>query len=122
MADTSRKAETMDILGHSCSNADELTNDHYLKKGAILVDGVVLNGPLLDAKAGEKFVEEAFPIIMEDAIKKATDVNEKVCEWQPPEELMKLLDLELRDTGESHHQLLQRCQDVIKYSVKTEKI
>ncbi|XP_048406963.2 acidic amino acid decarboxylase GADL1-like isoform X4 [Stegostoma tigrinum] len=119
MGDASRKAETMDILGHTCSNADELTNDHYLKKGAILVDGVVLNGPLLDAKAGEKFVEEAFPIIMEDAIKKATDVNEKVCEWQPPEELMKLLDLELRDTGESHHQLLQRCRDVIKYSVKT---
>ncbi|GCC31597.1 hypothetical protein chiPu_0010057 [Chiloscyllium punctatum] len=119
MEDTSRKAETMDILGYNGSTADELTNDRYPKKGAILVDGVVLNGPLLDAKAGEKFVEEAFPIIMEDAIKKATDVNEKVCEWQPPEELMKLLDLELRDTGEPHHQLLQHCRDVIKYSVKT---
>lgn len=59
-------------------NVDELKKDQHLKKGAILVDGVILNGPLLDAKAGEKFIEDAFPIIMEDAIRKATDVNEKV--------------------------------------------
>lgn len=109
----------MEQQANSSPTADELKKDQHLKKGAILVDGVILNGPLLDAKAGEKFIEDAFPIIMEDAIRKATDVNEKVCEWQHPEDLKKLLDLELRDTGESHHQLLQRCRDVIKYSVKT---
>eukprot|EP00062_Callorhinchus_milii_P005568 gi/632945142/ref/XP_007887890.1/ PREDICTED: glutamate decarboxylase-like protein 1 [Callorhinchus milii] len=109
----------MDGQSLSGTHSDDLKKSHYLKKGAVLVDGVVLNGPLLDAKTGEKFVEDAFPIIMEEAIKKATDINEKVCEWQPPEELKKRLDLELRDTGEPHAHLLQRCRDVIKYSVKT---
>uniref|UniRef100_H2ZUT1 Glutamate decarboxylase like 1 n=1 Tax=Latimeria chalumnae TaxID=7897 RepID=H2ZUT1_LATCH len=89
------------------------------KKNAILVDGVILNGPIIDAKAGQQFIQEAFPIIMEEAIRKGTDVNEKVCEWQPPAQLKKILDLELRDVGENHQRLLQRCQDVIRYSVKT---
>ncbi|MBN3291324.1 GADL1 decarboxylase, partial [Polypterus senegalus] len=128
-------------------------------KNAVLVDGVVLNGPTLDSKSGERFVEEAFPLIMEEAVRKATNVNEKiqssghydsppamfgatnvvscegfvaksrvyqghkrgadVCEWQPPDALKQLLDLELREEGETHQQILQRCQDVIKYSVKT---
>ena len=48
------------------------------KKSAVLVDGVVLNGPTTDAKAGEKFVEEACRLIMEEVVLKATDVSEKV--------------------------------------------
>ncbi|KAF3827073.1 hypothetical protein GH733_002559 [Mirounga leonina] len=89
------------------------------KKSAVLVDGVVLNGPTTDARAGEKFVEEAWKLIMEEVVLKATDVNEKVCEWRPPEQLKQLLDLEMRDTGEPPHRLLELCQDVIRYSVKT---
>ncbi|XP_053119579.1 acidic amino acid decarboxylase GADL1 isoform X2 [Hemicordylus capensis] len=89
------------------------------KKNAILVDGIVLNGPVADSKAGEKFVEEASKIIMEQVIKKAADVTEKVCEWHPPEKLKTLIDLELKDTGETHLRLLQLCQDVIRFSVKT---
>lgn len=50
------------------------------KKSAVLVDGVILNGPTTDAKAGEKFVEEACRLIMEEVVLKATDVNEKVKE------------------------------------------
>ncbi|KAM6169241.1 LOW QUALITY PROTEIN: acidic amino acid decarboxylase GADL1 [Rhynchocyon petersi] len=89
------------------------------KRSAVLVDGVVLNGPTTDAKAGEKFVEEACRLIMEEVVLKATDVNQKVCEWQPPEQLKQLLDLEMRDVGEPPHRLLELCQDVIRYSVKT---
>lgn len=48
------------------------------KKNAVLVDGVILNGPITDSKAGEKFVEEACKIIMEEIIRKADDVTEKV--------------------------------------------
>lgn len=48
------------------------------KKSAVLVDGVVLNGPTTDRRAGEKFVEEACRLIMEEVVLKATDVNEKV--------------------------------------------
>ncbi|XP_032124289.1 acidic amino acid decarboxylase GADL1 [Sapajus apella] len=89
------------------------------KKSAVLVDGVVLNGPMTDAKAGEKFVEEACRLIMEEVVLKAADVNEKVCEWKPPEQLKQLLDLEMRDSGEPPHRLLELCRDVIRYSVKT---
>ncbi|XP_004417350.1 PREDICTED: glutamate decarboxylase-like protein 1-like, partial [Odobenus rosmarus divergens] len=89
------------------------------KKSAVLVDGVVLNGPTTDARAGEKFVEEACKLIMEEVVLKSIDVNEKVCEWRPPEQLKQLLDLEMRDMGEPHHRLLELCQDVIRYSVKT---
>ncbi|XP_029442316.1 acidic amino acid decarboxylase GADL1 isoform X2 [Rhinatrema bivittatum] len=89
------------------------------RKNAVLVDGVVLNGPIIDSKAGEKFVEEAYRMIIEEAVRKATDVTEKVCEWQSPEQLRKLLDVELRDSGESHQRLLQLCQNTIRYSVKT---
>ncbi|XP_074261881.1 acidic amino acid decarboxylase GADL1 isoform X5 [Saimiri boliviensis] len=88
-------------------------------KSAVLVDGVVLNGPMTDAKAGEKFVEEACRLIMEEVVLKATDVNEKVCEWRPPEQLKQLLDLEMRDSGQPPHRLLELCRDVIRYSVKT---
>lgn len=48
-------------------------------------------------------------------------LNLQVCEWRPPEQLKQLLDLEMRDTGEPHHRLLELCQDVIRYSVKTSK-
>lgn len=45
----------------------------------------------------------------------------QVCEWKEPEELAQLLDLELRATGEPQDRLLQRVQDVAKYSIKTSK-
>lgn len=45
----------------------------------------------------------------------------QVCEWKEPEQLALLLDLELRATGESQHRLLQRVEDVAKYSIKTSK-
>lgn len=44
---------------------------------------------------------------------------EQVCEWRSPEQLKELLDLELRDGGESESKILQRCRDAIRYSVKT---
>lgn len=48
------------------------------KKDAVLVDGVILNGPIMDSKAGEKFVEDACKIIMEEVVQKADDITEKV--------------------------------------------
>ena len=43
----------------------------------------------------------------------------QVCEWKDPEELARLLDLELRATGEPQHKLLERVSDVANYSIKT---
>uniref|UniRef100_A0A8C5DGS5 Glutamate decarboxylase like 1 n=1 Tax=Gouania willdenowi TaxID=441366 RepID=A0A8C5DGS5_GOUWI len=72
--------------------------------------------PVLDSQS---FLSQSMNIILEDAVKKSTDVKEKVCEWRSPEELKELLDLELRDEGESESEILQRCRDTIRYSVKT---
>ncbi|ETE60347.1 Glutamate decarboxylase-like protein 1 [Ophiophagus hannah] len=98
-----------EVVRSSFSSA-EMNNqkEKSQKKNSILVDGVILNGPVADSKSGEKFVEEVSKMIMEE-----------VCEWQSPEKLRTLLDLELKDTGENHPKLLQLCQDVIQFSVKT---
>ncbi|KAM6909727.1 cysteine sulfinic acid decarboxylase [Xenentodon cancila] len=84
-------------------------------------DSFVLNGSAVDMLAGERFLQQAMEIIMDEAIKKATNVKEKVCEWRSPEQLKELLDLELKDGGESESKILQRCRDAIRYSVKTSK-
>ncbi|KAM9309142.1 acidic amino acid decarboxylase GADL1-like [Pholidichthys leucotaenia] len=81
-------------------------------------DSFILNDHTMDETA-ERFISQAMEIIMEEAVKKATKVQEKVCEWHSPEQLKELLDLELRDGGESESEILQRCRDAIRYSVKT---
>ncbi|XP_035984904.1 acidic amino acid decarboxylase GADL1 [Fundulus heteroclitus] len=84
-----------------------------------VADDVPLNGSPLDDLAAESFLQRSMSMILEEAVKKATDVRQKVCEWRSPEELKELLDLELRDGGESEAQILERCRDAIRYSVKT---
>ncbi|XP_061871455.1 cysteine sulfinic acid decarboxylase [Colius striatus] len=84
-----------------------------------MAEAVGLEQPGLDRAGGEEFLQEAMRVLLDEAVRKATDVAEKVCEWKEPQELRELLDLELRDTGEPPGRLLERCQDVIHYSVKT---
>ncbi|XP_045552186.1 acidic amino acid decarboxylase GADL1 isoform X1 [Salmo salar] len=107
------------LCGDTSSKASESPAEPKGKRPPVLVDGVTLNGPTLDIREAESFLREAMPIIMEEAVWKATDVKEKVCEWRSPEQLKDLLDLELREGGEAHPQILQRCRDAIRYSVKT---
>ncbi|KAM6473670.1 cysteine sulfinic acid decarboxylase isoform 3-T3 [Liasis olivaceus] len=78
-----------------------------------------LSSPGLDQVAGETFLQEAFQIMLEEGIRKGMDASEKVCIWKEPEELQQILDLDLKDSGEPHEKLLERCRDVIRYSVKT---
>ncbi|XP_008284424.1 glutamate decarboxylase-like protein 1 [Stegastes partitus] len=92
---------------------------HPVKCSPVVIDDVSLNGPTLNVLAAEEFIHQSMDIIIEDAVKKASDVREKVCEWHSPEQLKELLDLELRDGGESDSKILQRCKDTIRYSVKT---
>ncbi|XP_030638995.1 acidic amino acid decarboxylase GADL1-like [Chanos chanos] len=89
------------------------------KKCPVMVDGMLQNGPTLDIRAADGFLRDAMSIIMEEAVNKATDIKEKVCEWQAPEQLKELLDLDLREGGEAQSKILQRCRDAIHYSVKT---
>uniref|UniRef100_A0A672H7X0 Acidic amino acid decarboxylase GADL1-like n=1 Tax=Salarias fasciatus TaxID=181472 RepID=A0A672H7X0_SALFA len=109
-----------DLLGSETVDHDkDQYPGHPVKCSPVMVDGVALNGPTVNILDSEDFLQQSMAIILEDAVKKATDVKEKVCEWRPPEELKELLDLELRDEGESESQILQRCRDAIRYSVKT---
>ncbi|NXN74555.1 CSAD decarboxylase, partial [Himantopus himantopus] len=78
-----------------------------------------LEHPGLDKAAGEEFLREALQILLDEAVRKGTDVTEKVCEWKEPEELRELLDLELPSRGERPERLLERCRVVIQYSVRT---
>ncbi|XP_062488602.1 cysteine sulfinic acid decarboxylase isoform X2 [Pezoporus occidentalis] len=78
-----------------------------------------LEHPGWEAAAGEEFLREALRVLLEEAVRKGTDVTEKVCEWREPLELRELLDLELRSGGEPPERLLQRCRDVVRFSVKT---
>ncbi|XP_072105763.1 cysteine sulfinic acid decarboxylase isoform X2 [Mobula birostris] len=89
------------------------------RKHPLTVDGILLDRPLNDPKGGEQFVQDAFQVILDEAIRKGTDVDEQVCEWKEPDELRALLDLDLVDAGEPSEKLLERCRDVIRYSVKT---
>ncbi|XP_033292081.1 cysteine sulfinic acid decarboxylase isoform X2 [Orcinus orca] len=72
-----------------------------------------------DAVAAEALLRDVFGIVVDEVIRKGTSASEKVCEWREPEELKQLLDLELRNEGESQEQILERCRAVIRYSVKT---
>ncbi|XP_070266247.1 cysteine sulfinic acid decarboxylase isoform X2 [Myotis yumanensis] len=72
-----------------------------------------------DPVAAEALLRDVFGVVVDEVIWKGTSASEKVCEWKEPEELKQLLDLELRSQGESKEQILERCQAVIRYSVKT---
>ncbi|XP_025786236.1 cysteine sulfinic acid decarboxylase [Puma concolor] len=72
-----------------------------------------------DPMAAEALLRDVFGIVVDEVIRKGTSASEKVCEWKEPEELKRLLDLELRSQGEAPEQILARCRAVIRYSVKT---
>ncbi|NWT09681.1 CSAD decarboxylase, partial [Vireo altiloquus] len=78
-----------------------------------------LDDPGLDNRAGEEFLQEVLQILLEEGVRKSTDVTQKVCDWKEPAELRELLDLELRSDGEGRERLLQRCRDVLRFSVRT---
>uniref|UniRef100_A0A8C7X667 Glutamate decarboxylase like 1 n=1 Tax=Oryzias sinensis TaxID=183150 RepID=A0A8C7X667_9TELE len=92
---------------------------HLSKCCPAVRDGPALREPAVEMSAAERFIHEALEVIIDEAVKKATDVQEKVCDWQSPEKLRELLDLELKDGGESDSKILQHCKNAIRYSVKT---
>lgn len=78
-----------------------------------------LDESIIDHAEGQRFLNEAYKILMEEVLCQGTDAEQKVCRYEEPEALAEILDLELRETGEPHDKLLQRVKDVATYSVKT---
>jgi hypothetical protein len=74
---------------------------------------------LPDRKRHSQFLKEAVDLILEKAVFQATKRNNRVVEWRAPEELQKLMDLDLSADRVSHEKLLQLLKDTIHYSVKT---
>lgn len=67
----------------------------------------------------EYFLRVCTEILMKEAIFRGTSRDSKVLEWRHPEELLKLMDFNLKDNGASNEELVRLLKDTIKYSVKT---
>jgi hypothetical protein len=74
---------------------------------------------LPDRKRHFQFLKEAVDLMLEKAVFQATKRNNLVVDWRAPEELQKLMDLDLSADRVSHEKLLQLLKDIIHYSVKT---
>lgn len=52
---------------------------------AVMAEADLLDVPALDKAAGEEFLQEAFGVILEEAVRRGTDVAEKVgLRWSCP--------------------------------------
>lgn len=49
-----------------------------VKWSPVVMDNFVVNSPTVDMHAAESFIHQAMEIILNEAVKKATDVREKV--------------------------------------------
>lgn len=59
--------------------------------------------------------------VLLDYVRTQNDRNERVLEFHHPEEMKRLLDLELPDTAVPLQQLVQDCATTLKYQVRTGK-
>lgn len=67
----------------------------------------------------EPFLRRCIDEILDVAVFDATERSSKVLEWRSPEELQRILDLEVKAKGDPDDKLIQLMRDTIRYSVKT---
>lgn len=67
-----------------------------------------------------EFLQQIVDVLL-DFVKATNDRDEKVLEFHHPEEMKRLLDLEIPDNGLPLQQLVQDCATTLKYQVKTGK-
>lgn len=70
--------------------------------------------------ATKEFLMKVVDILL-DYIKATNDRNAKVLDFRHPSEMIRLLDLEIPDTGLTLQQLLIDCSTTLKYQVRTGK-
>ncbi len=66
----------------------------------------------------KEFLLKVIDVLL-DFIKASNDRNEKVLEFHHPEDMKRLLDLDVPDTAVPLQQLIQDCATTLKYQVKT---
>lgn len=59
--------------------------------------------------------------VLLDYVRTQNDRNERVLEFHHPEEMKRLLDLDLPETALPLQQLVQDCATTLKYQVRTGK-
>lgn len=67
----------------------------------------------------EKFLRNFIDEVIQLAVFNGTDRANKVLEWKSPEEMLNLIDLQLKSDPDSDEKLMELMRDTIKYSVKT---
>ena len=67
----------------------------------------------------ENFLQSVFDLTVREVLRKGKNRDEPVVRFQKPEDLKKILKLNIQDEPQSEEVLLQRCKDILKYSVKT---
>lgn len=67
----------------------------------------------------EKFLRSFIDEVIQLAVFEGTDRSNKVLEWKSPEEMLHLVDLQLKNEPDSDEKLMELMRDTIKYSVKT---
>lgn len=67
----------------------------------------------------EKFLRSFVDEVIQLAVFNGTDRANKVLEWKSPEEMLKLVDLQLKGDPDNDEKLMELMRDTIKYSVKT---
>ncbi|KAG5671477.1 hypothetical protein PVAND_001672 [Polypedilum vanderplanki] len=73
----------------------------------------------LPSQHHEKFLRNLFDSVLKNAIFDGTKRENRVLEWTDPEELQKILNMELKDDADTDETLLKLANETIKYSVKT---
>lgn len=65
-----------------------------------------------------EFLQKVIDILL-DYVNACNDRNEKILDFHHPEEMKKLIDLELTDAPVPLQQLIVDCATTLKYQVKT---
>lgn len=91
-------------------------NSHPLFEFFFLAD-LQPHNSLANAETRE-FLQKVIDVLL-DFVKATNDRNEKILEFHHPEDMKRLLDLDVPDTAVNLQQLIQDCATTLKYQVKT---
>lgn len=97
------KITTEDNNNNNCSNAK--IDDRYMS--------------LPNREKHEKFLRKFIDEVINLAVFDGTDRKNKVLDWKSPEEMLSILDLNLKEDPDSDDKLMELMRNTIKYSVKT---
>lgn len=73
--------------------------------------------PIPDVEVHGEFLRNVIEILFKNVV--FTTKNDKVVLWKQPDDLLKLFDFKLNQSGVSHEKLLTLIKNTIKFSVKT---